>query len=111
MAGLAPVPMCGMILSDFGASVLRVDRTGGMPDIDVCARGKKSIAVNLKHPEGNKVVKRLACNADVLLEPFRPGVMERLGLGPDDLMKENPRLVYARLTGFGQDGPLSNRAG
>ena len=74
-------------------------------------RNKRSIAVSLKHPSGVEVVHKLCCQADVLIEPYRPGVMEKLGLGPDTLFKDNPRLVYARLTGFGQSGPLARRAG
>ena len=110
MAGLAPAPFCGMILADFGADVVRVDRIGA-GSVDQLARGKRSVAVNLKSPEGVKTVLRLAERADVLLEPYRPGVMERLGLGPDVAGARNPRLVYARLTGFGQDGPYASMAG
>jgi alpha-methylacyl-CoA racemase len=110
MAGLAPAPFCGMILADFGADVVRVDRVGG-GSMDHLARGKRSVAVNLKTPEGVETVLRLASRADVLLEPYRPGVMERLGLGPEIACARNPRLIYARLTGFGQDGPYANMAG
>jgi alpha-methylacyl-CoA racemase len=110
MAGLAPAPFCGMILADFGANVIRVDRARA-PSTDRLGRGKLSIAVNLKQPEGSAVVKKLCSTADVLIEPFRVGVMERLGLGPAELLKENPRLIYARLTGYGQEGPLAVRAG
>ena len=110
MAGLAPAPYCGMILADFGADVVRVDRLGA-GSIDTLARGKRSIAVNLKDPKGVQTVLRLADQADVLLEPFRPGVMERLGLGPDVACGRNPRLVYARLTGYGQTGPYAPMAG
>jgi len=111
LAGLAPAPVCGMILSDFGAKVIRVDKVGSALNYDVTARGKRSIALNLKKPEGVDILRRLCGSADVLIEPFRPGVMERLGLGPDTLIKENPRLVYARLTGFGQTGPYKDMAG
>jgi len=111
LAGLAPAPVCGMILSDFGAKVIRVDKVGSGLNYDVTARGKRSIALNLKKPEGVDILRRLCGSADVLIEPFRPGVMERLGLGPDTLIKENPRLVYARLTGFGQTGPYKDMAG
>lgn len=115
MAGLAPAPFCGMILSDFGASVTRIDRASakGQPvySLDTLSRGKKSVAVDLKKPEGVGVVQKLCSKADVIIEPFRKGVMEKLGLGPDKLMSENPRLVYARLTGFGQKGPLASKAG
>src|SRR5215469_14929231 len=110
MAGLAPAPFCGMILADFGADVVRVDRIGA-GSVDQLARGKRSVAVNLKSPEGVETVLRLAERADVLLEPYRPGVMERLGLGPEVACGRNTRLVYARLTGFGQDGPYANMAG
>jgi len=111
LAGLAPAPVCGMILSDFGAKVIRVDKVGSALNYDVTARGKRSIALNLKKPEGVDILRKLCGSADVLIEPFRPGVMERLGLGPDTLIKENPRLVYARLTGFGQTGPYKDMAG
>jgi len=111
LAGLAPAPVCGMILSDFGAKVIRVDKVGSGLNYDVTARGKRSIALNLKKPEGVDILRKLCGSADVLIEPFRPGVMERLGLGPDTLIKENPRLVYARLTGFGQTGPYKDMAG
>jgi alpha-methylacyl-CoA racemase len=110
MAGLAPAPFCGMILADFGADVVRVDRVGA-GSMDQLARGKRSLAVNLKSPDGVETVLRLLEKADVLLEPYRPGVMERLGLGPDVARARNPRLVYARLTGFGQDGPYRDMAG
>jgi len=111
LAGLAPAPVCGMVLADYGAKVIRVDKVGGGLNYDVTARGKRSIALNLKKPEGVNVLKKLCGSADVLIEPFRPGVMERLGLGPEVVTKENPRLVYARLTGFGQSGPYKDMAG
>eukprot|EP00795_Rhopilema_esculentum_P006267 gene6267-11685_t len=111
LAGLAPVPMAGMILADFGASVIRIDRMEQGFAEDFLARGKKSIMVDLKNKKGIEVVKKLSKNADVLMDPFRPNVMEKLGLGPDTLLKENEKLIYARLTGFGQDGPLSQKAG
>ena len=110
MAGLAPAPYCGMILADFGADVVRVDRVGA-GSMDLLARGKRSVAVDLKSAAGVDTVLRLIEKADVLLEPFRPGVMERLGLGPQIACGRNPRLVYARLTGLGQDGPYANMAG
>jgi alpha-methylacyl-CoA racemase len=110
MAGLAPAPFCGMILADFGADVVRVDRVGS-GSMDYLARGKRSVAVNLKDPAGVETVLRLVDQADVLLEPYRPGVMERLGLGPEVACTRNRRLVFARLTGFGQDGPYANMAG
>merc|ERR1719474_2510583 len=111
MAGLAPAPVYGMILADHGADVLRIDKVGGGINYDVTARGKRSLAVDLKQPDGLKVVRKLCRQADVLIEPFRPGVMERLGLGPDHVTEDNPRLVYARLTGFGQSGPYKDMAG
>src|SRR5512134_3605876 len=110
MAGLAPAPFCGMILADFGADVVRVDRVGAGA-FDQLARGKRSVAVNPKQPDGLATLLRMLEQVDVLLEPFRPGVMERLGLGPDAACGRNPRLVYARLTGFGQDGPYRDMAG
>lgn len=109
-AGLAPVPFCGMILSDFGAKVIRIDRPHAF-DLDRQGRGKRSIAIDMKKKEGLRIVKQLCADADVLIEPFRAGVMEKLGLGPKTLLSENPRLVYARLTGYGQNGPMSTRAG
>uniref|UniRef100_U5EV35 Putative l-carnitine dehydratase/alpha-methylacyl-coa racemase n=1 Tax=Corethrella appendiculata TaxID=1370023 RepID=U5EV35_9DIPT len=108
--GLAPGPFCGMVLSDFGANVTRIDRTPSN-SLDILQNGKRSIALDLKKLKAIEVVKKLCMKSDVLIEPFRPGVMEKLGLGPDVLMKENPRLIYARLTGFGQSGKLANRAG
>lgn len=111
MAGLAPSPMCGMILADLGASVVRVDRATTSMNLDVCARGKRSLAVDLKTPQGREVVRKLCARSDVLIDPFRPGVMEKLGLGPRDLETSNQGLVYARLTGFGQTGPRSHTAG
>jgi alpha-methylacyl-CoA racemase len=110
MAGLAPVPYCGLILADFGADVVRVDRIGAK-SVDLLSRGKRSVAVDVKKPEGVETVLRLTSKADVLIEPFRPGVMERLGIGPDIACARNERLVYARLTGFGQDGPYASMAG
>ncbi|XP_075583135.1 alpha-methylacyl-CoA racemase [Pelecanus crispus] len=112
LAGLAPAPLCGMILADFGAQVVRVDR---MPRsavaIDVQGRGKRSLVLDLKQPAGPGVLKRLCRRADVVIEPFRHGVMEKLGLGPEVLLEENPRLIYARLTGFGQTGKYARSAG
>ncbi|KAI4893193.1 hypothetical protein NFI96_018501, partial [Prochilodus magdalenae] len=111
LAGLAPAPFCGMILADFGAKVIRVDRTKVAMSVDTLARGKKSVALNLKSPEGVAVLKRLCVQSDVVLEPFRKGVMEKLGLGPEELLKENPQLIYARLTGYGQSGSYAKAAG
>jgi alpha-methylacyl-CoA racemase len=118
MTGLGPCPFAGMILADMGADVVRVDRssTGGLPlglpiERDVISRGKRSVVIDLKHPRGVEAALGLARSADVLIEGFRPGVMERLGLGPDVLLAQNPKLVYGRLTGWGQEGPLAPRAG
>ncbi|XP_036385632.1 alpha-methylacyl-CoA racemase [Megalops cyprinoides] len=111
LAGLAPAPFCGMILADFGARVIRVDRTKVAMAMDTQARGKQSVALNLKKPQGVAVLKKLCVQSDVVIEPFRKGVMEKLGLGPEELLKENPRLIYARLTGFGQTGSYAQSAG
>jgi len=116
MAGTAPGPFACMMLADLGAEVLRLDRADRVrPDssipADPLARNRRSIGVDIKSPQGAALVKRLAVEADVFVEGFRPGVMERSGLGPDDLLEANQRLVYARMTGFGQDGPLAPRAG
>lgn len=112
LSGLAPAPMCAMILSDFGAQVTRVDQLkAGKINYDVTARGKRSISLDLKKEDGAQIFKKLSTTHDVLLEPFRPGVMEKLGLGPDTLSKTNPKLIYARLTGFGQSGPYKQMAG
>ncbi|MCL4171238.1 UNVERIFIED_CONTAM: hypothetical protein GTU68_053095, partial [Idotea baltica] len=113
LAGIGPGPFCGMMLSDMGAEVIRVDRTGGSPKApkDVLQRNRKSIAVDLKSPEGVATVLRLVESADALFEGFRPGVTERLGLGPKDCMAKNPKLVYGRMTGWGQEGPMAQAAG
>jgi len=112
LAGLAPSPVCGMILADYGASVTRVDRTDlHSLNYDVTGRGKRSIAVNIKDAKGQEIVRNLCRKSDVLLEPFRCGVMEKLGLGPEKMLAENPSLVYARLTGYGQSGPYADMAG
>ena len=116
MAGLAPAPYAGMILADFGADVIRIDRapTGETrfdATRDYLARGKRSIAVNVKDPRGVELLLRLADTTDVMIEPYRPGVMEKLGAGPDVVTERNPRLVYARLTGWGQQGPYASMAG
>lgn len=100
----------GMILTDFGATVTKIDRTWDNP-IDVLTDGKQKLAINIKNPRGQEIVQKLSRISDVLIEPYRPGVMEKLKLGPEILMRENPRLIYARLTGFGQTGPLAQRAG
>ena len=114
MAGIGPGPFCGMVLADLGAEVIRVDRgsakgTGSRQEAS--NRGKKSIAVDLKSKDGVEVVLKLVKDADAIFEGFRPGVMERLGLGPEKCMELNESLVYGRMTGWGQDGPLSNAAG
>ena len=119
MAGIGPAPFCGMMLSDMGAEVIRVDRSDGAdlglpgrePRFDVLMRGRQTVAVDIKTEAGRDIVRRLVKDADALIEGFRPGVMERLGLGPDDLAKVNPKLVFGRMTGFGQDGPMAPRAG
>ncbi len=113
LAGIGPGPFCGMMLADMGAEVIRVDRAGGgnRRPIDVLTRNRKSIAVNLKSDAGKEVVLKLCQGADAIFEGFRPGVTERLGLGPDDCMARNPRLVYGRMTGWGQDGPMAQAAG
>nr|XP_020484438.1 alpha-methylacyl-CoA racemase-like [Labrus bergylta] len=111
LAGLAPAPFCGMILADFGAKVIRVDRTKVAMSLDTQGRGKQSVALNLKSSEGVAVLRKLCVQSDVVLEPYRKGVMEKLGLGPLELLKENPRLIYARLTGYGQSGSYANTAG
>jgi len=112
LAGLGPGPFCGMLLADLGAEVIRVDRPGKAPDpYEVAARGRRTVAVNLKDPRGVEVVLRLAEQADALYEGYRPGVAERLGVGPEDCRARNPKLVYGRMTGWGQDGPLASTAG
>lgn len=116
LAGYGPAPLTCMILSDLGADVVRVDRTMPRPALpkaerDVLNRGRRSVAVNLKDARGSHAVRFLAERADVLIEPYRPGVAERLGIGPDICCAANPRLVYARMTGWGQTGPRAARAG
>lgn len=119
MASVGPSPMCGMMLGDLGADVVRVDRMAvadlgldhGDRETDLLNRSKRSVAVDLKSPEGVAAVLKLARNADILIEGMRPGVMERLGLGPEDCWEQNPALVYGRVTGWGQDGPLAPAAG
>ncbi len=113
LAGIGPGPFCGMMLSDMGAEVIRIDRLGARAGAtkDVLARNRRSVAVDLKNPRGVETVLKLVETADALLEGFRPGVTERLGLGPDECMARNPRLVYGRMTGWGQDGPMAQAAG
>src|SRR5574338_520362 len=111
-AGIGPGPFCCMLLSDMGADVVRIDRKGGRAmRNDVTARGRRSIALDLKEPSHVEVALGLIEKADILIEGFRPGVMERLGVGPEEALKRNPRLVYGRMTGWGQSGPLANAAG
>ncbi len=116
-AGIGPGPFAAMLLADMGAEVLRIERQGagalelGDPARDVLNRGKRALAIDLKQPSGIAVVLRLLERADGLIEGFRPGVMERLGLGPEVCLQRNPRLIYGRVTGWGQDGPLAKTAG
>ena len=112
MAGLGPGPFAAMMLADHGAEVIRIERAGmiGVPN-DPLLRSRRSISLDLKQPAACQVVRRLAERADGLIEGYRPGVMERIGLGPDELLKANPKLVYGRVTGWGQDGPLAQEAG
>jgi alpha-methylacyl-CoA racemase len=118
LAGLGPAPFCSMMLADLGAQVLRVDRPPAGPPTevrhnawDVLNRNRSTVAVDLRSASGGDLVRRLIGSADVLVEGFRPGVAERLGVGPDDMLEANPRLVYGRMTGWGQEGPMSPRAG
>ncbi|PWR23606.1 CaiB/BaiF CoA transferase family protein [Zavarzinia compransoris] len=115
IAGIGPGPFCAMLLADMGADVVRVDRAARfsvMNDkFDFLNRGKRSISIDLKKPDGVEAVLKLVEKADIILEGFRPGVMERLGLGPDVCLGRNPRIAYGRMTGFGQDGPMAKAAG
>ncbi|WP_293901146.1 CaiB/BaiF CoA-transferase family protein [Phenylobacterium sp.] len=112
-AGIGPGPFCGMLLSDLGADVVRVDRKGGRGGAAsaVTERGRRSVALDLKSPDAVEACLKLMDAADAIIEGFRPGVMERLGLGPDVVLKRNPKLVYGRMTGWGQTGPYANAAG
>jgi alpha-methylacyl-CoA racemase len=113
-AGIGPGPFCAMLLADMGADVVRIDRASsaaGRAPVDPLLRGRRSIAVDLKQPEAIEAVLRLVAGADALVEGFRPGVMERLGLGPDVCLARNPKLVYGRMTGWGQEGPMAQAAG
>jgi alpha-methylacyl-CoA racemase len=115
LAGIGPGPFCGMMLADHGAEVIRIDR-GSRPGLtmdgmDPLLRSRRSIALDLKRPEAVAAVRRIAREADGLIEGFRPGVAERLGLGPDELLADNPRLVYGRMTGWGQTGPMAHEPG
>ena len=118
LAGIGPGPFTAMVLSDMGADVIRVDRSvsakGGDPDDpprDILTRGRRSIGLDLKHPDGVETLLKLIEGADVLVEGFRPGVTERLGFGPDVCLARNPKLIYGRMTGWGQDGPYAQAAG
>ena len=118
LAGIGPGPFCAMMLADMGADVIRVERSaavrGGDPDVppaDVMLRGRRSIGIDMKSPDGLEAVMKLIESADGLIEGFRPGVTERLGVGPDDCLARNPRLVYGRMTGWGQEGPYAHAAG
>jgi alpha-methylacyl-CoA racemase len=118
LAGIGPGPFAGMLLADMGANVIRVERAQAVPavprthpNMDVAQRNRNNIGVDLKHPEGREVVLRLCERADGFFEGFRPGVTERLGLGPSDCMERNPKLVYGRMTGWGQEGPYAQAAG
>ena len=118
LAGIGPGPFCGMMLADMGADVVRIDRAGAVsggdpanPPANVNARGRRSIGVDLKSDEGRDLVLRMVADADVVFEGFRPGVAERLGIGPEDCMARNPAIVYGRMTGWGQDGPYAQTAG
>lgn len=114
LAGIGPGPFCGMMLADMGAEVIRVDRITGESSFrvnDVLTRGRRSIAIDLKSSDGREVILRLCEEADAIFEGFRPGVTERLGIGPEDCMARNSRLVYGRMTGWGQDGPMAQAAG
>ena len=118
IAGIGPGPFAAMMLADMGAEVVRIDRAasvrGSNPKRtpqDILNRGRRSMGVDLKHPDGVATVLRMVDGADALLEGFRPGVMERLGLGPELCLARNPRLIYGRMTGFGQEGPLAQAAG
>ena len=118
LAGIGPGPMCAMLLADMGATVLRIERPGGSDlgldrprHLDLLLRGRRSIALDLKSAAGKALALRLVGRADALIEGFRPGVTERLGLGPEDCLARNRRLVYGRVTGWGQDGPLAQAAG
>jgi alpha-methylacyl-CoA racemase len=118
LAGIGPAPMCAMLLSDMGADVVRIDRLADaglgiqvQTKYSLLNRGRRSIALDLKRPEATEIVLQMTEKADALIEGFRPGVMERLGLGPDVCLARNPRLIYGRMTGWGQEGPLAQAAG
>jgi alpha-methylacyl-CoA racemase len=111
-AGIGPGPFCGMMLADHGAEVIRIDRPGGFMDPrDPLSRNRTSIALDMKNPDAVQIARELCKSADGIIEGYRPGVMERLGLGPDVLLADNPKLVYGRMTGWGQFGPYAQAAG
>ncbi len=118
IAGIGPGPFAAMLLADMGAEVIRVERAGAVrgplpegPHYDVLLRGRKNVAIDLKHPDGVEALLTLVESADALIEGFRPGVMERLGVGPDECRARNPKLVFGRMTGWGQEGPYAQAAG
>ncbi len=112
-AGIGPVPHCGMVLADMGADIIRINRPGTIDEgkKDIQGRGKRAVVLDLKKPGDCTLAKKLMTKADILMEGFRPGVMEKLGLGPDMALAANPRLVYGRMSGWGQDGPMAKQAG
>lgn len=118
LAGIGPGPFAGMMLADMGAEVIRIDRAGSVrggdpaaPPADVLGRGRKSIGIDLKSEEGRELVLEMVASADVIFEGFRPGVAERLGVGPEECLARNPKIVYGRMTGWGQEGPYSHTSG
>src|SRR5437660_9682623 len=117
IAGIGPGPFAAMMLSDMGADVVRVDRAQSVERgfdpgwLEVLNRGRRSVGIDLKHPDGVETLLRMVEQADALIEGFRPGVAERLGIGPDACLARNPRLIYGRLTGYGQDGPMAQAVG
>jgi len=118
LAGIGPGPWCAFMLADMGADIVKIDRAGSVsggdpasPPVDALNRGRRSVGLDLKNPDGVETLLKLVEKADALFEPFRPGVAERLGIGPDVCLERNPRLVYGRMTGWGQDGPYAHTAG
>ena len=118
LAGIGPGPFCAMMLADMGADVIRIDRAGSVsggdpsqPPKDTLTRNRRSIGIDLKNPDGVESVLKMVERADAIMEGFRPGVTERMGLGPDDCLARNPKIVYGRMTGWGQDGPYAQAAG
>ncbi|MBW2175569.1 MAG: CoA transferase [Deltaproteobacteria bacterium] len=115
VGGIGPGPFCGMMLSDMGADIVRIERKGGLslsePKYDILTRNRRSVFIDLRKPQGVATALKIIEQVDALQEGFRPGVMEKLGLGPDVCLKRNPKLVYGRMTGWGQEGPLAKAAG